>query len=171
MVHEMREEFFDFPLEDYILTFDDGLYSQYYFFKDIKKINTDKIFFISTEIVADEDVQQSMDFPTCSEAHDEFFNTGEADHYMKWSQIEIIHNTSNCIIGGHSHSHQRISSEPKLLISDTKRMKQSFKDNLKCEPDMFCFPYNADTGIYRSILSTYGFSKFYGDERLDIYDL
>ena len=29
MLHEFKEEFLDLPLENYILTFDDGLYTQY----------------------------------------------------------------------------------------------------------------------------------------------
>ena len=171
MIHEMREEFLDLPLEDYTLTFDDGLYSQYYFFNRIKKIDTEKVFFISTEIVADEDTQQSMEFPICSEAHDIFFNTGRTEHHMNWSQIEEIYNTPNCTIGGHSHSHQRISNEPKLIMSDTRRMMHTFKDKLKYKPDTFCFPYNIDTGIYRSILTAYNINKFYGNERIAIEDI
>ena len=140
-------------------------------YKKTKKIDTEKAFFISTEIVADEDTQQSMEFPICSEAHDIFFNTGRTEHHMNWSQIEEIYNTPNCTVGGHSHSHQRISNEPKLIMNDTRRMMRTFKDKLKYKPDTFCFPYNMDTGIYRGILTAYGFNKFYSSERIAIEDI
>ena len=37
MIHEFKKEFLDLPLKDYILTFDDGLYTVYKFFNKIKK--------------------------------------------------------------------------------------------------------------------------------------
>ena len=48
MIHEVDESIFNKPLEDFVLTFDDGLYSQYKFIEAIDAIDTDKIFFIST---------------------------------------------------------------------------------------------------------------------------
>ena len=56
MIHEFSEFMLSLPLEDYILTFDDGLYTQYIHFDKIRELNTDKIFFISTGIVAHEDL-------------------------------------------------------------------------------------------------------------------
>ena len=50
MIHEFKEEFLNLPLENYTLTFDDGLYTQYKFFNEIKKIKTNKFFFISSNI-------------------------------------------------------------------------------------------------------------------------
>jgi len=44
MIHEVTENLFNLPLENYILTFDDGLYSQYYHFKHFESIDTEKIF-------------------------------------------------------------------------------------------------------------------------------
>ena len=34
MIHEFKEDFLNLNLEDYILTFDDGLYTQYLFFQE-----------------------------------------------------------------------------------------------------------------------------------------
>ena len=42
MIHEFKESFLNLPLEDYILTFDDGLFTQYLFLSELLKINTDK---------------------------------------------------------------------------------------------------------------------------------
>jgi hypothetical protein len=63
MIHEIRDWMFDLPLHNYVLTFDDGLYSQYYFLDKFKTIDTEKIFFISTGILCDENEIQSTTFP------------------------------------------------------------------------------------------------------------
>lgn len=172
MIHEIRERFFDLPLHDYALTFDDGLYSQYYYFDRIKDIDTEKMFFISTDIVASEDEDQSITFPVCSAAHDKYFNTYSREDYMKWSQISKIANTDNCYIGGHSHTHNRLSmTSIRMLIRDTKDMCNEFTDQLGYCPDRFCFPYNEHSLIYEKLLSKRGFKQFYGSDRVDIYDL
>ena len=62
MIHEFKEEFLNLPLENYTLTFDDGLYTQYKFFNEIKKIDTEKYFFISSNIVCSEDASQEDSF-------------------------------------------------------------------------------------------------------------
>ena len=75
MIHEFSDFMMDLPLEDYVLTFDDGLYTQYTHFEKIRQIDTDKIFFISTGIVAPECTSQSDEFIECAEAHGELLKT------------------------------------------------------------------------------------------------
>ena len=58
IIHEFEERFFDLPLDQYILTFDDGLYTQYVFLEELKKIKTKKYFFISSGIVCPENIEQ-----------------------------------------------------------------------------------------------------------------
>jgi peptidoglycan/xylan/chitin deacetylase (PgdA/CDA1 family) len=168
MIHEFHEWMFQIPLHEYTLTFDDGLYSQYMFFDKLKEINTRKIFFISTNIVADESIDQSNDIIKCDVAHELYFNNNDTSHYMKWSQIQNIAATSQCEIGGHSHNHKR---DPGFsVIADTRLMKHTFdKHNLK--PRAFCFPYNDESYIYKLILNNHGFSEFFSKDRVDIYDL
>lgn len=171
MIHEMREEFFKLPLQDYTLTFDDGLYSQYYFLEDIKKIKTTKIFFISTDIVASESIEQSTDFPECAAAHYKASHICNTEDYMKWSQIREIHNTEDCYIGGHSHRHLRLVDDFSTLNEDTKIMKDTFKQNMDYYPNKFCYPYNEKSPMYQRILYVHGFNEQYGDDRVDVYDL
>ena len=168
MIHEVAEWMFDLPLQNYILTFDDGLYTQYKHLDKLKKINTRKIFFISTNIVADEHVNQSDDVIKCDEAHKLYFENNDTSHYMKWSQIQTISTACQCEIGGHSHNHER---DPGFnIIADTKLMKQTFnKHNLN--PSTFCFPYNDESYIYKQILEKHGFTEFFGKSRTDIYDI
>lgn len=169
MIHEVDECIFKKPLDQYILTFDDGLYSQYKLFHKIKQIPTVKIFFISTGIVADESVEQNKCCVPSSQAHEMFFQHDDASCFMKWSQIEQIANTPGCYIGGHSHYHHR-GAKMCDLIHDTKKMCEELL-NHQIETNKFCFPYNKEHSFYKALLINHGFTDFYSAERHDIDDL
>ena len=168
MIHEFAEWMFDLPLHEYTLTFDDGLYTQYVHFDKIKNIDTNKIFFISTGIVATEQTEQSDEFIQCHAAHGRLFESSDLSHYMNWSQIQEIHRETDCEIGGHSHMHLRPSVNN--IMYDTRKMVEEFKLH-NIYPTSFCFPYNDEDPIYKALLNQRGFSKFYGINRIDIYDL
>jgi hypothetical protein len=171
MIHELHGKHFDLPLENYILTFDDGLASQYAYIKELEKINTTKIFFISSEIVCPEDGYQDTLCISCVDSHNSAF-AGHFHNYMKWSQIQHINETPNCIVGCHSHSHiYNIVSDTRTMIRDTREMSRVFKHKLGHLPKHFCFPYNIESQTYRCILHSYGFRYFYGSERINIDDL
>ena len=171
MIHEFKESFLNLPLEDYILTFDDGLYTQYLFLEDILKIKTEKYFFISSGIVCEEDKIQNDTFITCYNAHKKAFKNNFTN-YMKWSQIKNILNYKNCYIGCHSHFHKIKTADClECIIEDNRLMNNNFLKNLNFIPDSFCFPYNYETPLYREILSNKGIKNFYGSERIDINDI
>jgi hypothetical protein len=173
MIHEVNNFLFSQKnLEDFVLTFDDGLYSQFYFYEKIKKIKTKKIFFISTNIICQE--KQSLEFPSCQEAHKKSF-LGNNEDYMTLEQIQFLKGEDDVIIGGHSHFHISLNSFNNLnekinhIKVDTELMLEWFQKNLKFIPDKFCFPYNDDlNGLYQLVLKKYGFNEFYGKERLSI---
>lgn len=172
MIHEVRDWMLDLPLEDYVLTFDDGLYSQYYFLDHFKKLKTEKYFFISTNIVCPEHAVQSTEFPSCVDAHKSFFDNQNTAHYMKWSQIKEIYQTPGCFIGGHSHQHHRhdeksIEKLYQQLISDTENMLEEFsKQDMRVES--FCYPYNKQYLLYEALLKKKNFKIFFGNERIAI---
>ena len=168
MIHEFAEWMFDLPLHEYTLTFDDGLYTQYVHFDKIKNIDTNKIFFISTGIVATEQTEQSDEFIQCHAAHGKLFENSDLSHYMNWSQIQEIAEEPRCEIGAHSHMHVKHTGFN--TIHDTRLMMKHFEDN-NLKPTSFCFPYNDENEVYRHHLKSYGFPKFYGRGRIDIYDL
>ena len=171
MIHEFEERYLDLPLENYILTFDDGLYSQYKYINELFKINTTKIFFISSDIVCPENQEQDDSLVSCIDAHNSAF-IGLYKDYMKWSQIRQINKDENCIVGCHSHSHiYNVVSDTHAMIRDTREMSRVFKHKLGHLPKHFCFPYNIESQTYRGILHSYGFRYFYGSERIDIDDL
>jgi hypothetical protein len=173
MIHEVKKTFFDNEnLKNYILTFDDGLYSQFYFYDEIKNIETEKIFFISTNIICEG--KQSLNFPTCREAHEKSFS-GNKEDYMTLEQILFLRDEKQVTIGGHGHFHKNLNNFKNLnekinyIKKDTELMLEWFEKKLKFVPDKFCFPYNEDlNGLYKIVLKKYGFNDFYGKERSSI---
>ena len=175
MIHEIHESMFELPLHEYTLTFDDGLYSQYYYFDRIKLIPTEKVFFISSNIICN--TAQNLKFLCCIDAHKKALE-GNKEDYMTLDQIKQLMQDPLVSIGGHSHSHLRLSNYSKLLEKiihikqDTKEMLEWFNNNLKFTPTKFCFPYNDDyEGIYPAVLKTFGFTEFYGRERTPVETL
>ena len=172
MIHEITPEVFKLPLEEYILTFDDGLYGQYYYFDKFQNINTEKIYFISTDIISTG--KQSTLFPKCSEAHQKAFS-GNKEDFMSVDQIKFLMRMPNVYIGAHSHYHKNLKNFKSLyekvthIKDDTEKMLEWFDKNLNYKPTKFCFPYNDDqNGLYKSLLSKYGFTEFYGRERIPV---
>jgi hypothetical protein len=175
MIHEVFDDIFKLDLQNYLLTFDDALYSQFYHYSKISKIQTNKIFFVSTNILSES--RQSNNFVSCTEAHKKAFD-GNKEDYMNIEQIKFLMNEHDVEIGAHSHNHRRLSKFKSLkdkidhIKKDTELMLDWFKQNLNYTPKKFCFPYNEDLdGIYKLLLKKYGFEQFYGNEMLDINHL
>lgn len=169
MIHEVGEWLFDLPLQSYTLTFDDGLYTQYHYLKRLIKIDTDKIFFISTNIVADATTTQSSEYITCDKAHEKYRLADDRSNYMNWEQIKEIDMSPRCSIGGHSHEHMRAPTSAQL-VSDTSKMSKRFREH-GIKTTSFCFPYNKEHNMYRAILQAKGFKEFYGAERTDVNEI
>lgn len=174
MIHEWKDEYKNLPLEDYILTFDDGLYTQYEALPYLKSLDTEKIFFVSTGLVCPDYQYQSTIFITCQEAHQKAFE-GNVQNYMTWKQIKEIQDTDKCEIGGHSHSHTHLAK-----IKSLKNMYEFFKEDTRLMVNRFhdegikitkyCLPYNYDNVFNTSLIKKYNF-KIYGNERVDINSL
>jgi len=178
-IHEVNLEtikkIIKLDLKNCILTFDDGLQSQWEFIDDLIALDVPKIFFISTDIVCDRLDNQSREYISCSDAHKKAFN-GDKENYMTWSQIKTISKLPNCYIGGHSHNHKLYQVSPlkklyKNLIEDSEKMIEEFnKKNIKIKS--FCFPYNESyDDLYKIILIKKDIKYFYGRERTKIEDI
>jgi hypothetical protein len=149
MIHNITEDIFLLPLENYILTFDDGLLNHYIYCDNFKKINTEKIYFIPT-------------------------GTTE----LTIEQIKYISSDPLTTIGGHSHLHKSLTLfetldlKIKHIKHDTELMIDWFRQNLNEVPNKFCYPFNDDcNGIYTVIIKNYGFNSLYGRERIPVETL
>ena len=178
MIHEFQEEFLKLPLEQYILTFDDGLYSQYWFWdQHLKHLQTEKIFFISSGIICPENTDQGNCFCSSFDAHLRAKSNIFSD-YMKISQIKELMKNSWVTIGGHGNSHLNLNDLTTLLgkvnhiKKDTTEMLDWFKEELNFKPTHFAYPYNDDLdGMYSGLLKQCGFIHFFGRERIPIETL
>ena len=174
LIHEVHESIFQLPLEQYILTFDDGLYSQYYYYERFKNIPTQKYYFISTNILCNG--VQSNNFPACTVAHSKAEQCNYED-YMTLEQIKTLMSDPLVTIGGHGHNHidlrdLTLGQSIDVIKYDTSQMLHWFESNLDYTPTTFAFPYNYDMkSIYRAYLASVGFTKFYGSERIVVEDL
>ena len=174
MIHELSEDMITPDLNKYTLTFDDGLYSQYKWIDKLTKINTEKIFFISTGIIGS--TLQSHDFPTSYEAHAKA-GEGIFEDFMTSDQIIELSHMTDVTIGAHSHYHKRISNFSSMkdkiehIQADIKLMTDWFMTHLGYMPTKFCYPYNEYDEIYTIMLKRAGFTEFYGAERIDIGEL
>jgi hypothetical protein len=179
MIHEVTEDLLsrlsEINLQQYTITFDDGLYSQFEHFEFFDSIPTEKIFFISTAIISPGN--RPYQTLTSIEAHNKTKQQNFED-YMTVDDIRGLYRCKNVEIGGHGNQHLSLKDLPSLFVQtqsikdDTKRMLDWFDSNLSFRPTSFCFPYNDDlNGIYPMILKQYGFSQFYGRERIDVNTL
>lgn len=173
MIHEVDDWMLELDLSDYdVLTFDDGLFSQYNNYKHFLKFSKPMYFFISTDIVCPEDVEQNREVVPCSEAHRRYREQGCLEDYMKWSQIQELNTITNCFIGGHGHTHQRLKGKPMVTTyiitkNECRDMCNKFSEH-NITIDSFCFPYNEDIIGYRPYLKREGVDKFFGNERISI---
>jgi hypothetical protein len=181
MIHDVNENILNLPLEDYILTFDDGLYSQFYYWPLIRKIDTEKIFFITCWYTSNYSIERPVfngkyyKFMNCVDAKQDFEKSGDKSQYMSICEIYKIYSEGG-IIGGHSYFHQR--NYPKSIVEtyfrfkyDTEKMMKWFEEKLMIRPIHYCFPFNKEKMLMREILKKYGFSKFYGSERIPVESL
>jgi len=175
MVHDIRPEFLELDLSEFdMITFDDGLYSQYLYREHFLKFNKPLVYFISTEIVCPEDKEQIVGI-SCGEAHRKWFCNKDASAYMTWEQIKELNNTPGCKIGGHSHQHLKHDKKSIVqvyndLSTDTQLMLNKFKEKdiiISC----FAYPYNKKYTMYRTILANHDIDNVYGYERIAIESL
>ena len=110
LFHEINNEIIKDIIElsknepEAILTFDDGLYSNYLYLNELKKLPNKKIFFISLGILRNTDIEPNSTFIKCSEAH----RQQDTSFYMSISEVNEIENLPkeyNCFIGLHGVDH------------------------------------------------------------------
>lgn len=152
MIHSITKDIFNIPLNRYILTFDDGTIDHYEYLEELSKIDTTKIFFISTN------------------------NIGK-DGYLTIDHIKEMMTYSGIEFGGHSHDHKNLKNMSLLdsinhIKEDTNDMIKWFNDNLGFTPSKFCYPFNNDLkGVYTALIKSHGIIDLYGSERIPVEKL
>jgi hypothetical protein len=113
MIHDLRPEYFDLDLDQYRLTFDDGLFSQYYYFSLLKDHPAELTFFITTSFIkpGKARVQYTGEYLAYLKAKKYAYRTfieDRFDHFMTLEEIQELTAQANVRVGVHSHFHDVI---------------------------------------------------------------
>jgi hypothetical protein len=113
MIHDWRPEYFDLDLNQYRLTFDDGLFSQYYYLPLLKNHPAELTFFITTSFIKPGPVRRKysgehlVHLKAKKYAYRTFIED-RFDHFMTLEEIQELAAKANVRIGVHSHFHDVI---------------------------------------------------------------
>ena len=119
MIHNVRKEFFRLDLASYELTFDDGLFSQYYYLPLFRKIETPRVYFIAAGFIRDgnkRDVFDGGHLPFVKSRkymHDAFIEK-KFDQFMTVEELGEVASDENATIGAHSHFHDVVPTDHPL---------------------------------------------------------
>lgn len=145
-----------------LITFDDGLYSQYYYRKYFYQLNKPLVYFISSSIICENPENQIIDID-CKTAHKLAFS-GNFKPYMTLSQIQEIQR-EGYEIGTHNHNHKRFTS----IIDFKENLNKSldfFKEN-NIKISKYCSPYNQDFYFGEVYVKSKDL-EYFGKNRIDI---
>jgi hypothetical protein len=124
MIHNVQDKLFNLDLNNYRLTFDDGLFSQYYYFPKLKQFSDTFIFFITTSFIQDGKSRgkyggTELPYVKSKNYMYDRFVLGKKDHFMKSDEVKWLAGQKGVTIGAHSHFHDII------LTSDPLKKKLS----------------------------------------------
>ncbi len=113
MIHDIRPEYFDLNLNPYRLTFDDGLYSQYYYFPLLKNHPGKLTYFITTAFIQPGKPRRMYTGEYLSHLKSKkymyrTFIEGKFDHFMTIEEVQQLSAQRNVRVGVHSHFHDVI---------------------------------------------------------------
>ena len=112
-IHDVRKEYFNLNLNDYQLTFDDGLYSQFYYFSFFKDHPEKLTYFITTSLIKPGTARsvfngRYLPYLKSKKYMYRTFADGRFDHFMNLEELQEICGQKNVQIGAHSHFHDVI---------------------------------------------------------------
>jgi hypothetical protein len=116
MIHDLRKEYFDLPLGRYRLTFDDGLYSHYYYYPLLRGHPGTLTFFITTSLIREAPAR-----PQFTGRYLEHMKSGvysfrafiekDREAFMTLEEVRVLARQPNVRLGAHSHFHDLILTD------------------------------------------------------------
>jgi len=110
MIHDLRPEYFDLPLGDYVLTFDDGLFSHYYYLPLLRRCGSPLLFFLATALVGEGPARppfagRTLPYRTPAEYARAAFLAGDRRDFLTVEEARILAREKGVRLGAHSHFH------------------------------------------------------------------
>lgn len=145
-----------------ILTFDDGLYSQFENYDFFQRINRPKVYFYSTNIIRPS-LRIKPIWNVCDKAHENAIVNNNFSAYMSPAELAELSWLPKTYIGMHGHSHVYLNNlsniqRYKTVIEETRNMLETFnrhsrKYNIRRihNWDFFCAPYNFASAYEKTI--------------------
>lgn len=135
MIHDISRRYFDLKLDQYRLTFDDGLFSQYYYFPEFNRLRTPLIYFVATAFIKPGAVRRMFygDYLACKKSRQYMYETfirDEFGHFMRIEEVQRLARYENVCIGAHSHFHDVVATRtrPGKIKPVSRWKKERFKD-------------------------------------------
>jgi hypothetical protein len=116
MVHDLRKEYFDLPLDQYRLTFDDGLYSQYYYYPLLRGLPGRLTFFITTSLIREAPARSQFDGRFLEHMKSgvysyQAFIENNCESFMTVDEVRFLAEQPAVRLGAHSHFHDLILTD------------------------------------------------------------
>ena len=113
MIHDLRREYFNLNLNQYQLTFDDSLFSQYYYFPLLRNHPVQLTYFITTSFIKPGKARsmftgEYIAYLKSKKYGYRTFVENKFDHFMTTEEIQKLADQPNMRIGVHSHLHDVI---------------------------------------------------------------
>ncbi len=112
-IHCIRKEYFDLPLNKYRLNFDDGLFSQYYYFPLLRRQEHELLYFISSAFIRPGPARRMFEseYIPYKKSKKYMYRALIEDNYedfMRVEELQELAKTEGVRIGVHSHFHDVI---------------------------------------------------------------
>lgn len=174
MIHDMKEKYLLYDLENYVLTFDDCLYSVYKYRHELVKLKTTKYLAVPTGRIL-ETRKRIIENVDCVTANNMWLYNNDNSAYMIIDEIIEMYNMG-FQLSGHGHEHARgIKSLSKLKTTNIKyiqtdvfKMLQWFKNFINYKPIAYTYPYNEYSLHLKCWLYHNGFRIFFDNSRIPI---
>ena len=110
MMHAVRKEYFQIPLDRFRLTFDDGLFSHYYYFPLLSQHPLSLTFFVTTSLIRPGAARPAFSgrYLDCQETaaySRRAFIESDLRDFMTLEEVQFLAARPNVTIGAHSHFH------------------------------------------------------------------
>ncbi len=112
-IHSLKKEYFDLPLHEYHLNFDDGLFSQYYYFPLLRRYEHELLYFISSAFIRPGPARKMfagtyIPYRKSKKYMNQALMQDNYDDFMRIEELQVLAKKKGVHIGLHSHFHDII---------------------------------------------------------------
>ncbi|MEJ5359878.1 MAG: polysaccharide deacetylase family protein [Desulfobacterales bacterium] len=110
VIHDLRPEYFALPLDGWALTFDDGLFSHYYYLPLLQRFPGPLLFFLPTSLIGEGPARERFDgrflpYRSPAEYARDAFLRGKREAFLTVEEARFLARQEGVRLGAHSHFH------------------------------------------------------------------